>query len=450
MSTQTQPTQAPAASAPAPADQAGAAVQTGQAASPAPRPGSLWRGRILLIVGIILLGITLRHAVTGLSPLLPLLRQEMGLDLAGASLLGMLPTLSFGVAGFLAPVLIRKRGPELTAAAAMVLAAAGTFGRAFTDNIPLFFVLSVVALFGMGFGNVVGAPLVKKYFPDRQAPMLTVFALLMQAGATLPAMTAVPLTNAAGWRASIAAWSLLSLAAALPWIIQLVSLRRNRTTAAAGTPAPASATGPKLGLARLVTSPIAVGTALFYAMASLNTYGMLAWLPTILKDSGMDLASAAGAFSVFTFMTLPMAFIVPILASKLKNVFPLAAALSLVAPIGYIGLALSPGTPLLWVFIMGLGGGAFPLAITMFNKRTRTAAGSAALAGFAMGVGYLFGTLGPLLGGTIFSLTGGWTAALFVFASTGAVMVTGAWLMTPRNRYLEDKFTAATADTVRP
>jgi CP family cyanate transporter-like MFS transporter len=185
-------------------------------------------------------------------------------------------------------------------------------------------------------------------------------------------------------------------------------------------------------------------------MASLNTYGMLAWLPTILKDSGMDLGAAADAFAVFTFMTLPMAFIVPILASRLKNVFPLAAALSLIAPIGYIGLALAPGTPVLWVFIMGIGGGAFPLANTMFNKRTRTAAGSAALAGFAMGIGYLFGTLGPLLGGTLYSATGGWTATLLVFAATGLVMVAGGWMMTPKGRYLEDKFTPATPAAPKP
>jgi MFS transporter, CP family, cyanate transporter len=411
-------------------------------------PGSLWRGRVLLIAGIVLLGITLRHAVTGLSPLLPVLREELGIGVAGASFLGMLPTLSFGLAGFLAPVLIRARGPELTAALAMLLAAAGTFGRALTDSVPLFFVLSVTALIGMGFGNVVGAPLVKKYFPDRQASMLTVFALLMQAGATLPAMTALPINNAAGWRASIASWSILSLAAALPWIIQLVRLQRNRGTAAAArTPqaAPAAASGPRLGLAQLVTSRIAVGTALFYAMASLNTYGMLAWLPTILKDGGMDLDGAAGAFSVFTFMTLPMAFVVPILATKLRRVFPLAAALSLVAPIGYLGLILSPETPVVWAFIMGIGGGAFPLAITMFNRRTRTPAGSAALAGFAMGVGYLFGTLGPLLGGALFSATGGWTAALLVFAATGLLMLVGGWLMTPKGNFLEDKFTRDSA-----
>jgi cyanate permease len=44
--------------------------------------------------------------------------------------------------------------------------------------------------------------------------------------------------------------------------------------------------------------------------------------------------------------------------------------------------------------------------------RTRTAVGAAALGGFAIGVGYLFGTIGPLMGGTLFSATGDWRAAL--------------------------------------
>ena len=86
---------------------------------------------------------------------------------------------------------------------------------------------------------------------------------------------------------------------------------------------------------------------------------------------------------------------------------------------------------------MGIGGGAFPLAITMFNLRTRTAPGSAALGGFAMGVGYLFGTLGPLLGGTLLSATGGWTTALLVYAATGLLMLLGASMMT-KQRHLED------------
>jgi CP family cyanate transporter-like MFS transporter len=297
----------------------------------------------------------------------------------------------------------------------------------------------------MGFGNVVGAPLVKKYFPDRQASMLTVFALLMQAGATLPAMTAIPLADAAGWRFSIASWGIISLLAALPWIVQLVKLRKNRNAASATSTAAAAPTGPKLGLGQLIKSPIAVGTALFYAMASLNTYGMLAWMPTIFQAGGMSQADAAGAFSVFTFLTLPMAAIVPILASKLKNVAPVAVILAIVFPIGYIGMINAPELAVLWAFIAGIGGGAFPLAITMFNKRTRTPQGSASLAGFSMGTGYLFGTLGPLLGGALFAATGGWTAALVVFALTSILAIIGGLMMTGGSGALEDKFAPADA-----
>jgi MFS transporter, CP family, cyanate transporter len=275
--------------------------------------------------------------------------------------------------------------------------------------------------------------------------MLTVFALLMQAGATLPAMAAVPMADAAGWRVSIGAWAILAVVAALPWLIQLLKLAREKNGAGTAAAAAASAGGPKLGLAQLVRSPVAIGTALFYAMASLNTYGMLAWMPTMFTDSGMDLGAAAGAFSIFTFMTLPMAFITPILAAKLKNPFPLAALVTVVAPIGYIGLITAPGAAPVWAFIIGIGGGAFPLAITMFNLRTRTASGSAAIAGFAMGVGYLFGTLGPLMGGVLFSATGGWTVPLAAYAATGILMLLGAAMMTKRGRFLEDKFEVSAA-----
>lgn len=91
-------------------------------------------------------------------------------------------------------------------------------------------------------------------------------------------------------------------------------------------------------------------------------------------------AAAAAAFSVFTFKTLPMAFITPLIGTKLKQVFP--------------------------------------LAITTFNRRTRTPASSAAIARFAMVVGYLLGTLGPLLGGAFFVATGAWTLPIAVFALT--------------------------------
>lgn len=412
---------------------------------------SLWRGRIMLIAGIVLLGISLRYAVTGLSPILPVVREGLGIGVTGASIIGMLPTLMFGAGGLLAPILARRSSTELVAVTGMTLATVGALARALSNDATLFIVLSAVSLLGMGFGNVVGAPLVKKYFPDRQAVMLTAFALLMQAGATLPAFTAVPIANAAGWRASLASWALISFLAILPWAVQL--FKNSRTADGATQENTSQEKGPddvSFGIGSLLRSPTAVGTALFYAIASFNTYAVLAWMPTLLGDRGLDLGAAAGVFSIYTFMTLPMALIVPLIAAKMKQPFPLAAALSVVHAIGFIGLLVIPGIPAVWVTIMGLGGGAFPFAIAMFNRRTRTEGGSAALSGFAMGVGYLVGTLGPLAGGWLLSATGGWEAAMVLYAASGVVMLVGAYLMT-RDKHLEDEVGAGSeAATAEP
>lgn len=422
------------------------AAPTGQAAErSAARPG-LWKGRAAVIVGLVLMGIGLRYTITGMSPLLSDVRAALSIDTAGATLLGMLPTLSFGIGGFLAPVLVRRWGPEATALAAVALAAVGALIRPFAGAAVPFFVLTVAALVGMGLGNVTGAPLVKKYFPDRQATMITLFSLLMQAGATLPAMTALPLASAIGWQGSLASWGLLSLIAVVPWAVQYVAALRRRAQAGS-TSVGSAAPSAKLGFGALVKSPVAWGTAVFYAMASLNTYAMLAWLPTILAQyMGLTKGEAAAAFSIFTFMTLPMAVITPILANRLKNPTWLAVALAATAPAGYLGLLTHVGPAWVWVFVAGISGGAFPLAIAMFNLRTRTTAGSAGVGGFAMGIGYLAGTLGPLLGGWLFAATGGWSVPLWVYVATFVPMGIGALIMARPGRYVEDALGGSAAE----
>lgn len=413
------------------------ATASGENAVP---PRGLWQGRAAILVGLVLLGIGLRHAVTLLSPLLGDVTAALGIGTGGATFLGMLPTLCFGSAGFLAPALIRRFGIEKVALLAMVLAAVGSLLRPWSGGAVPFMALTMVALVGMGMGNVVGAPLVKKYFADRQAGMITLFSLLMQAGATLPAMTAVPVANAMGWQASLASWGLLSLAAVVPWAFAL--LHPPQDAAAEGATTTQAAVSAKLGLAQLLRNPVAAGTALFYAMASLNIYAMLAWLPTLLQQHlGLDREAAALAFSVYTFMTLPMALVTPLLANRMANPVPLAVALSFAGPLGYLGILLGWGPAWLPALIAGLAGGAFPLAIAMFNLRTRTPGGSASLGGFAMGLGYLAGTLGPLLGGWLYSATGGWTAPLWVYVATGVPMAIGGYMMARPGRFLEDRET---------
>lgn len=406
---------------PAPVERASASAQ------PAPQP---WRGRILYFVGLILLALSLRHAVTGVSPLLTRISEDVALGAVGTTVLGMLPTIAFGVAGFVAPAFIRRFGPAPVAVGALSLGALGTVARVLGDSSGGFLGFGLLALFGMGVGNVVGPPLVKRYFPDRQATAMSVLTLMTQAGATVPAMLAIPLADAGGWRFSVGSYAVLMLLAALPWLRAAV-----RTGTDTGSAEPA--TGQRFGARTLFTNPISLGGAIFYGMAALNTYAMLAWLPTIFQAQGLSEAEAAGMYSIYTFLTLPMALITPILASRLKRPFILGALLPLASAIGYLGIVVAPSAAALWAVVAGISGGAFPFAMVMFNRRTRTTEGSAAVTGFSLGIGYAFGTVGPFLGGLLSSLTGGWTAPLLVLTASTAVMIGGALLLT-RNRSFED------------
>ncbi|NMR20344.1 CynX/NimT family MFS transporter [Cellulomonas fimi] len=398
--------------------------------APRARP---WRGRILFFVGLMLLALSLRHAVTGVAPLLTRIEQEIGLDTFGATILGMLPTIAFGLAGFVAPGFVRRYGPTRVAVVAMLVGAAGTVVRVLGNSDLAFLAFGFVALFAMGVGNVVGPPLVKQWFGDRQATAMSVLTLLTQAGATIPALLAVPVANSLGWRFSVGSWGGLMVLAALPWIAAAVQ-ERNR---AADPAAAATQESPKVGIRTLLTNPTSLGGAIFYSMAALNTYAMLAWMPVMFQDLGATEAQAAGTYSIFTFLTLPMALVTPIITSRLRRPFVIGLLFPVVLAVGYLGIIAAPSAGVLWAFVLGVSGGAFPFAMVMFNLRTRTPEGSAVVTGFSLGVGYAVGTVGPFLGGLLSSATGGWTVPLLVFVASAAVMVVGAWLLT-RDRLFED------------
>lgn len=385
-----------------------------------------WRGRILYFIGLILLALSLRHAVTDISPILSRVQDDVPLGQVGATLLGRSPTIAFGIAGFASPPLIRRFGPARMAVVAMALGAAGTLLRVVGDSPLNFLICGGIALFGMGIGTVVGPPLVKRYFSDRQATAMTLLTLLTQAGATIPAMTAVPVTNALGWRVSIGSWGILMVLAALPWISAVVKSRGENPANAAEPGAPAESFGPK----RLLTNPISIGAAIFYGMAALNTYALLAWLPSIYQAQGLSETQAATMYSIFTFLTLPMALVTPIVTARVKKPFWVGAFFAAVLIIGYLGILLAPGAAVVWAVFLGLSGGAFPFAMVMFTLRATTPAGTSAVTGFGVGVGYAFGTVGPFFGGLLSGISGGWTLPLIVFIFAALVLVVGAKLLT--------------------
>jgi CP family cyanate transporter-like MFS transporter len=380
---------------------------------------------------VVLVALNLRIAVASVSPILDLVREDVALSATEAGLLGTIPVMSFAVFGSLTPVLARRLGLEPLLVLAMLLSVTGEVVRSGTSTATGFLGWTVVALAGMGMGNVLLPPVVKRYFPDRIGVVTSVYSVTMSISTALPALLAVPVAERLGWRTSLSVWSVVGVLAALPWVVVVVRsaaaraelagvLRRSPTTT------PALTSRHRSG-GRVWRSPLAWGMGVTFGMNSLNVYAMFAWLPQILIDDGMS-ANAAGVWlSVFAILSLPPALVAPIAAARMRNPIGLIVFFVACFVVSYVGLLVAPGGPVwLWIVLGGLGPGAFPVLLALMNLRTRTSAGAASLSGFTQGVGYAVAGTGPLLVGVLYDATGGWTAALLFLIGTLVVLLVAA------------------------
>ncbi|MBF4569640.1 MFS transporter [Plantibacter sp. VKM Ac-2880] len=381
-----------------------------------PRP--LWRGRVLALVGIVLVAANLRTAVTSLSPIFAEIDGDIGVGSVGLGLLGMLPPLCFALFGVFTPRLVRRLHLEPVLLIALGSIVAGHLVRSLAPNFAVLAIGSALCFAGIGIGNVVLPPLVKKYFPDRVGLVTSLYATVLSVSTFLPPLIAVPVADVAGWHVSLGVWSIVAMLAVVPWIGLIVRERRDARAAAADP----EIEEPR-GRVLVHRSPIAWAIAAVFATSSLNAYAMFTWLPTIVTDvAGVTPAQGGLLLSLFSAMGVPASLIVPMLVARLRNVAVLVYVASACFVLGYLGLLLWPATlTWLWVLLAGLGPLLFPLALVLINLRTASHDGAVALSGFVQSVGYTLGALGPLVVSLLHAVTGSWTVPLVLLLATGAL-----------------------------
>lgn len=405
---------------------------------------------LVALVGVVLVSLNLRTAVTSLSPLLGVIDAEIGLGAAGMGLLGMVPTAMFAVWGVLTPIVLRRVGLEMLTVLAMVAAAVGQLIRAAAHDPWVMGAGSLIALAGMGIGNVVAPPLVKKYFPRHVAAVSMAYITGLQLGTVVPALVAVPVEEAAGWRVSIGWWAVLAVVAAIPWIVEIV--RPGTPTdspRATGSPRPAdgstdsvpdsaadSSAAPPTRRIRPWRSPVGVALALFFGTNSLCTYAFFTWLPAVAESIGMTRAEGGLALAVYSAIGLVAALVVPWAAGRFEDPYAVVVVSVVSYLAGFAGLLWAPGAAWVWICLLGVGPSTFPLCLTLINLRTRTQAGSAALSGFSQGVGYTAASLGPLVFGMLFDGPG--LAAGLAFLTVVLAIMTVVSRTACRPNMLED------------
>lgn len=420
--------------------------------APASGRRGLLDGRVLAFATIVISALVLRTAVTSITPLLEELGDEVGFGSVIAGVFGMLPTALFAVFGLATPWMIRRLDLEAVAVWAMALSAAGLIARSLVSDTALLLLFSAVALGGMGIGNVVIPPLVKRYFSDRVALLSAMYITGVQLGTAIPPLVAVPVAEAAGWRISLGMWALVALAALLPALGLWWSHRRETSRVTAPTPATAQVAGDDADAPApaapapvaedtggpLMRTSLAWGMAGMFGMTSLITYSLFTWLPRILTDAGGSAGLGGSMVALFSAMGFISALGAPSLCARVPNPFPVVLVCVTAYLIGFAGLYFAPMTATwVWVVFVGLGPSTFPIALTLINLRTRTHQGSAQLSGFTQGVGYTAACVGPLLFGVLRDATGGWAWPFALLLVAMAVMTAGSYQAT-KPRMLED------------
>src|SRR5690606_5580263 len=118
---------------------------------------------------------SLRSAVASLSPLLDYVSADFALPSAIVGLIGTAPPVCFAIFGLCTPLFERRFGLERVTVFALIVMAAGLILRGFSFGAVPLLGTSALIFAGVGIGNILVPPLVKKYFPDRIGLMLTLY-----------------------------------------------------------------------------------------------------------------------------------------------------------------------------------------------------------------------------------------------------------------------------------
>ncbi|QYH36505.1 CynX/NimT family MFS transporter [Salinibacterium sp. M195] len=406
---------------------------------------TLWRGRLLALAGILFVALNVRTAVAAISPIIGVIENDIPISSLGLGVLGMLPPIAFAIAGIAAPALARARGLDASLLIAAALMVAGSSIRAVSDDYLVLALGSFIALAGMGVGNVLLPPAVKKYFPDRLATVTGGYVMLISLGAAIPAFFAAPIAGVSGWRVSVAVWAALALTAFVPWFV--LTLRGRNAKRRAVSDASILPLTPHISVWAVARSKTAWAITIAFAVSSIGFYSFFAWLPEILIESAQFTPVQAGAMlSLFGLIGIPLGILSPILASRISNIGLVIAGGVLAGVAGYLGLALAPTTVTwLWVTLVGIGSILFPLCLVLINLRTRSHEGSAALSGFVQSVAYTVAALGPFAVALVRELSGGWVWPLMFLLVTSLMALVSA-VMLSRPSFVEDELRIPTAE----
>jgi MFS transporter, CP family, cyanate transporter len=377
------------------------------------RPAPL-AGRWLLLCAVVAVGLNLRGPIVAVAPVLDEIRRELRISETAAGLLTAAPVLCFAAVSPLVAGVARRIGSNATVAASVALLAVGMAVRPW-GGFALMLAATVLLGAAIAGSNVLLPAIARRDFADRARPVLSAVTTSLLVSATIPAFLTVPLAFLVGWRAALAVWSLMAVAALGLWW-RAVGLTRDRGGGRLGG---SLASGPSVWRV-----PAAWVLGLFFGLQALLFFATTAWLPTMLQtEGGLDAAAAGTALSLFQLLGIAGAIAVPMLIRGRYLRYGVAVAQAVLWVVLFTSLLVAPAGWPLWCALGGLAqGGGIAMGLSLIAMRSSGGEVARSVSAMVQTVGYCLGAVGPVLIGALAAATAGWTAPFLVLIALSVLL----------------------------
>ena len=365
---------------------------------------------LILFIGILLIGASLRAPITSVGIALPSIKDTLNLSNTSVSLITIIPLLSFAVISLFAAKISHKFGLERTVFGALILICVGIALRAIT-GVSWLYVGTILIGVGIAFGNVLTPGIIKMNFPLRIGIMTGYYTVVMNIFGSASSYVTAPLVKHFNYNIAISLIGIVTFIGIIIWSFQL---NKHETVNSSQTTTNIN----------VWKSPLSWQITLLMGGQSMIFYSLINWLPEFLLSHGTPINEAGIYLSILQLAIIPLTFVTPIFAEKMKNQVLITFVTGLLFVLGILTLMLQPNWAFLGIILIGIASGlAFGLVNTFFGLRTENGLTAAKLSGMSQSVGYLFAAIGPLLFGILHDATNSWNTSFGILLVTSIIIM---------------------------
>ncbi|MEB5759951.1 CynX/NimT family MFS transporter [Mammaliicoccus sciuri] len=365
---------------------------------------------LILFIGILLIGASLRAPITSVGIALPSIKETLNLSNTSVSLITIIPLLSFAVISLFAAKISHKFGLERTVFGALILICIGIALRAIT-GVSWLYVGTILIGVGIAFGNVLTPGIIKMNFPLCIGIMTGYYTVVMNIFGSASSYVTAPLVKHFNYNIAISLIGIVTFIGIIIWSFQL---NKHETVNSSQTTTNIN----------VWKSPLSWQITLLMGGQSMIFYSLINWLPEFLLSHGTPINEAGIYLSILQLAIIPLTFVTPIFAEKMKNQVLITFVTGLLFVLGILTLMLQPNWAFLGIILIGIASGlAFGLVNTFFGLRTENGLTAAKLSGMSQSVGYLFAAIGPLLFGILHDATNSWNTSFGILLVTSIIIM---------------------------